>query len=72
MTAAGTYIIPTIDVLFSGTFQSQPGVPTFVPGGNWLVPTSVLTARTAKITVQYDFSWQGPMIPGRLLKNAAG
>ena len=28
---------------------------TFVPGGNWLVPTSVLTARTAKITVQYDF-----------------
>ena len=27
----------------------------FVPGGNWLVPTSVLTARTAKITVQYDF-----------------
>jgi hypothetical protein len=28
---------------------------TFVPGGNWLVPTSVLTARTAKVTVQYDF-----------------
>jgi hypothetical protein len=28
---------------------------TFVPGGNWLVPTSVMTARTAKITVQYDF-----------------
>jgi hypothetical protein len=28
---------------------------SFVPGGNWLVPTSVLTARTAKITVQYDF-----------------
>ena len=28
---------------------------TFVPNGNWLVPTSVLTARTAKITVQYDF-----------------
>jgi hypothetical protein len=27
----------------------------FVPGGAWLVPTSVLTARTAKITVQYDF-----------------
>ena len=25
------------------------------PGGAWLVPTSVLTARTAKITVQYDF-----------------
>jgi hypothetical protein len=27
----------------------------FVPGGAWLVPTAVLTARTAKITVQYDF-----------------
>jgi hypothetical protein len=27
----------------------------FVPGGAWLVPTSVLTARTAKFTVQYDF-----------------
>jgi hypothetical protein len=28
---------------------------TFVPGGQWLVPTGVLTARTAKITLQYDF-----------------
>jgi hypothetical protein len=28
---------------------------TFVPGGNWLVPTSVLTARTAKVTLQFDF-----------------
>ncbi|HEY1304759.1 MAG TPA: TonB-dependent receptor [Vicinamibacterales bacterium] len=27
----------------------------FTPGGAWLVPTSVLTARTAKITVQFDF-----------------
>jgi hypothetical protein len=27
----------------------------FTPGGQWLVPTTVLTARTAKITVQYDF-----------------
>ena len=27
----------------------------FTPGGAWLVPTTVLTARTAKVTVQYDF-----------------
>jgi hypothetical protein len=28
----------------------------FTPnGGNWLVPTTVLTARTAKVTVQLDF-----------------
>jgi hypothetical protein len=27
----------------------------FTPGGQWLVPNTVLTARTAKITVQYDF-----------------
>ncbi|HLG59186.1 MAG TPA: carboxypeptidase regulatory-like domain-containing protein [Vicinamibacterales bacterium] len=28
---------------------------TFVPGGQWLVPNEVLTARTAKLTLQYDF-----------------
>ena len=27
----------------------------FTPGGAWLVPNTVLTARTAKFTVQYDF-----------------
>ena len=27
----------------------------FIPGGTWLVPTSVLTARTTKITLQWDF-----------------
>ena len=27
----------------------------YVPNGAWLVPTEVLTARTAKLTVQYDF-----------------
>jgi hypothetical protein len=28
---------------------------SFTPGGAWLVPNTVLTARTTKITVQYDF-----------------
>jgi hypothetical protein len=27
----------------------------YVPNGSWLIPQTVLTARTAKITVQYDF-----------------
>lgn len=27
----------------------------FIPGGNWLVPTGILTARFAKITAQLDF-----------------
>jgi hypothetical protein len=28
---------------------------TYVPNGSWLIPQSVLTARTVKLTVQYDF-----------------
>ena len=28
---------------------------TYVPNGSWLIPQNVLTARTAKLTVQYDF-----------------
>jgi hypothetical protein len=139
LTAAGTYTIPKIDVLFSGSLLSSPGVPlqanwtvssavvsqwlgrplsnsvpnvtvnllkpddmradrvnqlnfrvakilrfgrtranialdlynalnfdtirlpnqAFIPGGGWLTPTGsvdpVLVARTAQITVQYDF-----------------
>ena len=29
--------------------------PTIVPGGTWLTPTSVMTARFVKIGVQVDF-----------------
>ncbi|MEP7306867.1 MAG: TonB-dependent receptor [Acidobacteriota bacterium] len=134
-TAAGSYTIPKIAVLLSGSFQSSPGIPlaanyvipaatiaqtlgrapsgnvtnvtvnllkpddlrservnqldwrvgkvlkfgrqratisadlfnalnndailtynqAFIPGGAWNVPTGVLTARTTKITVQWDF-----------------
>jgi hypothetical protein len=27
----------------------------YVPNGSWLIPQQVLTARTAKLTMQYDF-----------------
>ena len=27
----------------------------FIPGGSWLTPTSVLSARFAKLSVQFDF-----------------
>jgi hypothetical protein len=27
----------------------------FIPGGAWLVPTGILTARFAKVTAQFDF-----------------
>jgi hypothetical protein len=27
----------------------------YIPNGSWLIPQTVLTARTAKLTVQYDF-----------------
>ena len=28
---------------------------TFVPGGSWLTPTSIMTARFVKLGVQFDF-----------------
>ena len=38
-TAAGSYTIPKIDVLLSGTFQSSPGVPL---AANYVVPSAVV------------------------------
>jgi hypothetical protein len=46
--ALDVYNILNLDTVLSQNF-------TFVPGGQWLVPTEVLTARTAKITLQYEF-----------------
>ena len=37
------------------TYNQAYTAPTATAPSVWLVPTSVLTARTAKITVQYDF-----------------
>jgi hypothetical protein len=37
------------------TYNQAYTAPTATAGSTWLVPNSVLTARTAKITVQYDF-----------------
>ena len=28
---------------------------TFIPGGAWLIPTSEISARFAKLSVQFDF-----------------
>ena len=46
--ALDVYNILNLDTALTQNF-------TFVPGGQWLVPTEVLTARTAKITFQLDF-----------------
>ena len=40
-------------ITYSAVVGQQPS--TFVPGGLWKVPASVMTARIAKITVQWDF-----------------
>jgi hypothetical protein len=37
------------------TYNQAYTAPTATAGSTWLVPNSVLTARTSKITVQYDF-----------------
>ena len=46
--AVDLYNILNLDTVLTQNF-------TFVPGGQWLVPTEVLSPRTAKITLQYDF-----------------
>jgi hypothetical protein len=50
--ALDLYNAPNFDTVLSYAVNN---VVTYVPNGRWLVPNSVLTARTAKLTVQYDF-----------------
>ena len=46
--AVDLYNVLNLDTVVTQNFN-------YVPNGAWLVPTEVLTARTAKMTVQYDF-----------------
>jgi hypothetical protein len=46
--AVDLYNLLNLDTVVTQNFN-------YVPNGAWLVPTEVLTARTAKLTVQYDF-----------------
>ena len=46
--AVDLYNVLNLDTVVTQNFN-------YVPNGAWLVPTEVLTARTAKLTVQYDF-----------------
>jgi hypothetical protein len=46
--AVDLYNLLNLDTVITQNFA-------YVPNGAWLVPTSVLTARTAKLTMQYDF-----------------
>jgi hypothetical protein len=46
--AVDLYSLLNLDTVITQNFN-------YVPNGAWLVPTSVLTARTAKLTVQHDF-----------------
>jgi hypothetical protein len=50
--AVDLYNAPNLDTVLSYAVNN---VVTYVPNGRWLVPTSVLTARTMKLTLQYDF-----------------
>jgi hypothetical protein len=46
--AVDLFNVLNLDTVLVNNFQ-------YTPNGAWLVPQEVLTARTAKITVQYDF-----------------
>jgi hypothetical protein len=50
--ALDLYNAPNLDTVLNYAVNN---VVTYVPNGRWQVPVTVLTARTAKITVQYDF-----------------
>jgi hypothetical protein len=64
-----SYIVPKVDIQLSATFQSKPGAMlaamnssaaltynnTFVPGGTWLQPLTILTPRFLKITAEVEF-----------------
>jgi hypothetical protein len=52
LVALDMYNAPNFDTVLSYAVNN---VVTYVPNGRWLVPTQVLTARTVKLTVQYDF-----------------
>ena len=46
--AVDLYNVLNLDTVVTQNFN-------YIPNGAWLVPNEVLTARTAKLTVQYDF-----------------
>ncbi len=50
--ALDLYNAPNLDTVLNYAVNN---VVTYVPNGRWQVPVTVLTARTAKITFQYDF-----------------
>ena len=39
----------------TNTARPRPTTRPYVPTGQWLTPTAVLTARFAKVSVQFDF-----------------
>ena len=49
----GVLVGPRVDVINSNAVLTYN--QTFVPGGSWLAPTSVLTPRFFKLSAQIDF-----------------